>query len=460
MAKRILMAGAWPTGCVVVLLAVITSVGSWLGFSRLMMPDGDAIQYDTLGWNLAQGHGFSLATVPPFAPTMYREPFYPAWLALLYRLSGGHRPDLVPWFQVGWFVATCLLAYGLGRWLVHEQAGRWAGIAAACCPTLANYPSYLLTESVATCLLIGAIGAVCVWWARQTALWAALAGLVLGCLSLCKVVMLPLVICLAVGGCISRHATSPRARRMAHMALMFLACAMVVTPWVARNYRVFGSAQVSLRGGLALWARANRLTNGPRELAQTAVYSFSEVLGHALFPDAAATPSEVVLRDSHLVNERLRMLMEQGLTQETANQRLGQEAVQQIVRHPVAYVLQTPIEMIQMTAFSYVPGLNELQVSERMGRHPSGRLLLSGVRGMVRLLAYPLLGLVAYGWWSCRRNWRQWWPIAVALVYVNAVHALLFGYGRYAVPLIPLYLIVAAMGVWTWHERRQPAAEL
>ena len=433
-------------------VAMATSTAFILACRQPLGADGDALQYDALGWNLAQGRGFSLETQAPFVPTMFREPLYPAWLAMLYRLVG-HRPDLVPWFQVFLFAATSVATYFLGRWLFHEAVGRWAGLATACFPTLANYPSYLLTETLATFLLMGSVGLLSLGWHRRHLGWWGLAGLVWGGAMLCKAVMGPLLLLAVIGtiairsqGCSLRH-------RMIRGVTLLIGCSLVVAPWILRNHRLFDVAQVSLRGELVLWMRANKVQDDRAHTLQAALYNFSESLGQVAFPSASANPREVVLRDSHLALERRQALVASGLTPGEAEHVMGREAWRLIQRHPFAYLLQTPVEWIKLTAFSYLPALTDPQADAWAARRPYGRVVLSSARGMVRMLAYPLLVLAAMGMWWQRRRWQAWWPLGLAMGYFNGVHALLFGYGRQTVPLIPFYLLFAAVGVATW--RRQ-----
>lgn len=442
------------TWLLVMLLAMMTSAAFLLVGRQPLGADVDALQYDALGWNLAQGRGFSLETHAPFAPTMFREPFYPMWLALLYRIVG-HRPDLVPWFQVPLFAATSVVTYFMGRWLFHETVGRWAGAATACFPTLANYPSYLLTETLATLLLVGSVGLLCCAARRHHLLWWGLAGAVWGGAVLCKAVMGPLVLLAAVGVIAVRGQGRSLRHRVIRGLALLAGCGLVVAPWIARNQRVFGAPQISLRGELALWMRATTVQDDPGQILPAALYNFSEYLGHLVFPSASENPQEMVLRSSHLALERRQRLIAEGLSPVEADRIMGQEAWRLIQRHPFRYLAQTPVEWIKLTAFSYIPALNRSQVGEWAARQPHGSAALSMMRGAFRMLAYPLLVLAVAGMWRQRHRWQAWWPLGLAIVYVNGAHALLFGYGRYTVPLIPLYFLFAAAAVSAW---RQPQA--
>ena len=225
--------------------------------------------------------------------------------------------------------------------------------------------------------------------------------------------------------------------------VLCLALGCVVLPWMARNYRLFGSAQLAWRGEMALWMRSNKLDDTPQKMAQAVLYNISEYLGHAVFPGAASDPRDFILEDSQLAYRRQRELIAEGRSQAETNRFIGEEAWQRIRRQPIKFILYTPIEAIKLTAFSYVPSLNEPHVIALFTRYPHGRLVLAALRGVVRLMAYPLLALMFYGLWVERLRWRKNWPLIACVFYVNAVYSCLFVEGRYTVPLIPVYIIFA-----------------
>lgn len=429
------------------LLALLTSLAFAVGFDHPVVHD--AVQYDALGWNLAQGRGFSLESQPPYAPTMFREPLYPALLAATYRLAG-HRPEVVPFVQVPLFIATCWLTAALGWHLGGPRIGWWAGVTTACMPVLANYPSYLLTETLFILLLAASVWCVCRAWSGRSGRWWAAAGALQGATVLCRAVAAPLSWIFCLVALAAPDPGYPRLRRAGHVAISMALCVGVTIPWILRNQRVFGEPAIALRGEMVAWIRANKLDDTPDQIVHAAVYNLSEYVGHRLFPHAAVEPRDVILGDSEAVSQREHELMAGGLSRGDANRRLGQEAWERIREHPVKYVLYTPIEMLKLTAITYVPTLNEQGTIDRFERLPHGRLLLALVRGALRSLAYPLLVLAGYGIWIERRRWHRWWPIGVTILYINIIHGLLFSLGRYAVPLVPLYLLFAVAGFAAW----------
>ena len=123
-----------------------------------------------------------------------------------------------------------------------------------------------------------------------------------------------------------------------------------------------------------------------------------------------------------------------------------EEALPVIKKAPLKYAAQSLLEGLKMTAFLYIPILNEPHITEEFQRTEKGRLLISAARGIFRALAYLVLLLTLLGFFGERKKWRQWIFIAAIIVYINLSYSLLFGWGRYNVPLIPLYIMFAVAG--------------
>ena len=165
------------------------SMGTFFAFCFRHPIKMDASVYNTIGWNLARGNGFSSQALAPFIPTMYREPVYPYFLGAIYKIFG-HSYVVVYFFQIFIFSLTCILVYLLARDIFSEKVAKYSALFAAICPTLANYPSYLLTETLFTFLLCLSILVLmkAVKTHRVKLFFAS--GVILGITVLCKAAML------------------------------------------------------------------------------------------------------------------------------------------------------------------------------------------------------------------------------------------------------------------------------
>jgi 4-amino-4-deoxy-L-arabinose transferase-like glycosyltransferase len=219
----------------------------------------DMFQYDMLARSIASGHGYrwyaendldriqSYVRIqlpedydPRGVLTSHRAPAYPALLSLVYAaFSLGPRrifaARVVQAF-VGAFLAP--LTWVLGRQVgLGRRAARGAALAIAAYPFLVAYPLALVSENLFMPLLTLALVLTLRARARANAASSLLAGLVFGLASLTRSVVSGFVIVSA--GWIWWGAENKRAGLVSSGA-MVLSWMLVIAPWVARNWLVYG----------------------------------------------------------------------------------------------------------------------------------------------------------------------------------------------------------------------------
>ena len=155
-------------------------------------------------------------------------------------------------------VFTCLLVSILGERTFGRTAGRVAALVLAIYPTHIFYSALLLTEPLATLMLLAATA--CLLRSLQGRLMSAFAGgLFLGYAIITRPVLLlfPAVIPYWY-----RYNGQSLRRSATFSAMVACGVLIVVSPWMVRNYRVFGAwAELTSIGGYNFL-----LGNGPRAL--------------------------------------------------------------------------------------------------------------------------------------------------------------------------------------------------
>ena len=407
----------------------------------------DAIGYDTIGWNLAQGNGFSAQNTAPYVPTMNREPIYPYFLGAIYKIFG-HKYGFVYIFQIFIFSLTCVLVYILARNIFGEKTAKYSAVFTALCPTLANYPSYLLTETVFAFLLCLSILAITSAAKTQRGVLFLASGAILGITVLCKVTMFLFFFVIFLGVLLLRKDWKCFFKKnIFHLTIFSFAFLTILSPWVYRNYHVFGNANISLRGGAVLWEVADKLDASFEDMKKAVVFNFSEYLGNILFPGEVENPRDFILMRSMKSYAYKSELQQQNFNPVEIDNIMKEEALKKIRSHPHPFLkllAHVPLELIKMTSFLYIPTLNETHIINKFQKIKNGRQLLSGIRGLFRLASYPIIIFAIIGIWYERKLWHSWYFSFAIIVYINLIYSLIFGLGRYAVPLIPFYLIFAS----------------
>jgi len=223
---------------------------------------GDTIIYEQIATNWLRHHLFAMDIAGQPTPVDLRMPGYPAFLAILYALSGkvGEQARfLLMVAQVYVDLLTCLIVGALAALLalICDQRPNWqsafiAGVwLAALCPFTANYVAVPLTEVWATfftviafCFLslvvVQATGAAPDWpplprWAKNVWTVAALAGFTVGLGTLFRPEA-PLLL-LTTSALLAYYLLRQRQtkRLIAMLFVLGASCVVPLIPWTIRN---------------------------------------------------------------------------------------------------------------------------------------------------------------------------------------------------------------------------------
>lgn len=408
---------------------------------------GDASQYDLLGWNIKEGNGFSYSENTPFLPTMDREPAYPAFLSVMFFIFG-HKYLPVQLTQIFIFILTCIFVYLLSKEIFGPNIAKYSLFLAAFCPTLIGYPMFLFSETLAFLLILLTIYSLTMIIIKRSSLFRyAIAGFILGMTILCKAIMLPFFILVAVSFIFIK--TDTWKKKILSLLLFTLCCTVVILPWMLRNYYLFDKLAISLRGGKVLWMSAQKVDYTQREVNKQIVFILSESLGDIVYSDKSRKrTSDVYLAGALKTNQYEIELEKKGYNPIQIDDIFLKEALNKIKMHPIKYFLATPLELVKMLSFIHLPSLNQPHILDALKQgNIFLRIIILLFKGLMRLSAYLIIILVFIGMYLKRKEWLKWYFLLLIIVYINAVYGLLFGDGRYASVLIPFYLIFASIPV-------------
>jgi hypothetical protein len=224
---------------------------------------GDTVLYEQIAGNWLQHHLYAMNVHDQVMPVDMRMPGYPAFLVLIYALTGRIGAAARLWVMLAQVVidlVTCLLVAGLASLLVliaNERARpHRAFIAAlwlaALCPFTANYTAVTLTEVLATFFTTAALLPLCLLvtraqdrglrlverhWILGSDYWylAACGALLVGVCTLFRpeAPLLLLAVWLVLGAILIWQRES--LRWLKTTAAMAALCAVPLVPWTIRN---------------------------------------------------------------------------------------------------------------------------------------------------------------------------------------------------------------------------------
>ena len=396
---------AWTTAAITLVGLALRLYAAWCW--NLTQPDGperlqgDEPGYDRLARALLAGRGIDWPG---------RVPLYPLWLAAVYALTGGSY-RAVPIAQAFLGATAIPLAYLLGRRVFGHAVGLLTalGVALSCQLVLEVRP--LMSEVLFTPVVLLAM--LLLWNATQepTTPRIALAGAVVGASALVRPTLLcfPLVAPLA-------FAARERGRRAARHGLVYaLAAALVVTPWIVRNYYRYHAVFPLALSNALLWQGSPEYYHLVRDRG----YSYMQVWTDVLYAPGSPVPDPSSLEGERYWNAR---------------------AVRSIAAEPFLYLRYAAEKLA-----TFWVGDPEANWG---GSHPFDfhvLVLAFGVRWTVLFtpgLLLPPVALAAV--LLLRGRWRELLPIYVLLAYCTLLHAATHAEERLSEPLQPLLLLLVA----------------
>ena len=407
------------------------------GIERLIIfgQDGDSYEYVSLAQTMISDGRFAMS--PESVPESFRTPGYPALLAAILLLTGSLAA--IPIVQIVLAALSCGLIYLLGEHFFSSRVGLAAAVLFALEPAVLTNSFISASDVPFVFLLLCGTYALA---ARERGVRALLLGGVLfGAAALVRplgLYVIPLVLLWLLWE--ERGAWRPVLRAG---ALFLLGAAIIVAPWMARNYLLFHQATLSSVGGYNILFYAQEFEHQRTGKSKETVAAETNLLLGA-GPGDDITTAPFAQRDSAV-------------------------AMRYILAHPFAYgafhlysmvpfyfgssidTLERALYLRGLRAGTLPPDIN-ISVLLRTGDFSgTARALSSNLPALFERLAWLLLCAAAFGttvWAVLRRT-----PDAAAYVLFFAL-ILAFGlmtgpvsYSRYRLPADPFILILGCAGI-------------
>jgi hypothetical protein len=285
---------------------------------------GDSENYFLPAYQLAWGTGFELE--------LRRTPLYPLFLSGTILLAGEDLQGIVT-VQHLLGVVTCALTYVVGRLSFGRMVGFVAAMLMAVSGTTIIGEHTIMTEVLFTPLLLAHL-VVLLLALRRGSLWLTLVGgLILGLAALARPVGLTWVAGLPFALAIATRSFGQTLRLSVVTAV---GLALVLVPWMARNYAEHGSFSADGSAGQTLVGRTQRHDSG---------FTFYDPSWPPESDPARErtrrTMQDWVGRTTFLTPVRRRVQQDLNVTEAEAGRLMQQEAQQALLRQPVYYVEST-----------------------------------------------------------------------------------------------------------------------
>jgi 4-amino-4-deoxy-L-arabinose transferase-like glycosyltransferase len=208
--------------------------------------DGDSGEYLALAENIRLGHGFTWDKLAPFYPNSFRTPVYPGFLFLARFLFGSYEAALV--IQSILIVLSAYLLYLIGKEYLSRKIALWSTGIFLFMPFSINVSVKFLTQTLFLSLLILSIWSWTQFLKSQRNKYFLLTSILLPILALTRPIAqyIPFILIFSLAYAVYFEQIKLNPNQF--LKLIFIMCAIfaaVLTPWLVRNYNLFGHFKLS-----------------------------------------------------------------------------------------------------------------------------------------------------------------------------------------------------------------------
>lgn len=408
--------------------------------------------YDRLGAGLATTGTFTrYPESPTFIPEVIRTPGYPIFVAAVYLVFGTGNHLAVAIAQAFVFAGICLLVYLLAQRAANEKTAILAALMTSLYSPLPYFGALVLTE-LWTAFVATAAMVVCLRAAQGGQLRDfAIAGALFTGTTLVRpaFVLLPFFVAIAVPLLVRSQRTS---RALAGWGVLVVTAALALTPWLTYNYVYLGRVTLSPAGGIGrgLWegawqghwpghvqAALTRLAEAPFDRAEL------DARVRALAADAAL-PADRMLR--YVTEWRDIRAIWDTPTDPMERAAARVQADQEYLRHAVTLMRDDPIGHVRrrLTRGAFLLWAAEVPIRY----HDIDATPWIVIRA-IWLVQAVLLAVAAWGAVVLVRSgrWLEAVLLSLPVIYVTGVHLPLLCEARQSLPVKPVVVALAAIGL-------------
>ena len=374
--------------------------------------------YEKFARNVSLGNGLVAeldypGVSKPVTLRSFRPPLFPYLWGLAYGITGGaYRPIRACQSVLG--ALACLIPFFVGSQVLSRRVGVLASVFSALYPPLIWHSSNLMTEPLFILFFLLSVMLLIDGRRRESWIVCGAAGVAsaLGILSRSVLVgFVPLAGFWLL-------APAPSKKRLVLCAALWGATGLTMTPWIVRNYLVYGVLVPTTTDG-----------------------------GHGFYKGN----NEDTLSDPRVEHMPESFAFLGGLDELEINQRFYRLGREFIAKNPGA-LLRLAFAKFRRFWRPY-PDLYYLHDMEPDA--PKSKYVIAVVvYGVSYLSVLPLIvagGMLAYKDEHAAR--RDFWLIFVALIYMVLIHIIYIVVLRYRVPLMPLMFLFAAYAVCRLKDR-------
>ena len=324
---------------IVIFMIFTTTVLFRIPSTSEIVPNLDQLEYLMLSKNITENCTFSFELNPPFHPTIYRGPLYPAFISIVRFLTSDQLINII-YFQVLLQGFCSIIIFELLKPRVKPAFAIGAAFAFAICPGLIIWTKSIHSETLYTFMLILTIfffnKAICS--KKYLTMW--FCGTLMGLSILCRSNGLFLIPPFLITIC---HFMT---NRFTWCRIFILGLIMALAPWTIRNYRVSDKISLSpTSGALAFYIPTYFMVPGDdyiKFFAEATDPDLVRLVHSNSLRDFAENRENLYLKSNQLKSLHPYCRLYSAKTPQeylAANRELTQKGFQNIKNDPMGYIV-------------------------------------------------------------------------------------------------------------------------
>lgn len=402
----------------------------------------DSRMYDTLAKNLISGNGFSLEKKAPFFPTMFKEPIYALFIAVIY-LIFGQQLNYVIIAQVFLSSFIAVFIYLIGKQLFEEKICRFAALLVCFMPIFGEISFFVQVEALYIPLILLFIYLMVMAFKQDKIVYYLLSGITLGLCSLTRNIafylffLILILIILGYGKTLDFNKTEFIRRRALKIFVFVISFLLIVSPWILRNNKKFKVYQISSRGGSIFLAQATRAEGiTKRGLSAYLMYLLSGHMAQKQFPDIIG--SDFGVYEYQFFNDPLQNAKGENLTEGQRDENFAKEGFKKMFSHPVKFFTFSAVSYLQIFKYFTPWSFLTLEINDK----PAVNLYTSAVRFLLGLpLGIIFSFMTILGIYFSRAKVVKYLLLIVLFVYYHFILFFMSGVPGCTVPRIILHIV-------------------
>jgi 4-amino-4-deoxy-L-arabinose transferase-like glycosyltransferase len=402
----------------------------------------DRLMYYTYGANLYKGNGYSCQAAAPYLQSNFREPAYPVFIFLLFKIFG-ISSNAIQFAQVLLNGLIIAVTYCIANIVLNNRkTAILAALLTAISPSITGYAAFVLSETLA-CLFLSLLLLFFLMLLKEredkkVVILSSLTGLFCGCLILTKMAyfLFPALLFLAL-------LVIPSERPFKGKAILCISVVLisVLSPWLAFNKTVYGNRFfLTNRGGASIAIKAQRLNWNSKDIAASFIYGFSERLLEKISPEEykiiAGKNVERVVFDKYA------LLIKNGYSEMEADKELRLDGLNKIKGHILKYAVLSVSDLYYMLYFEGAPLSQFTEFFEKTTR--------GAINLFFKIYSLVFIFFSVKGVLAILRNKENYFLKAALLLpvfYTFFIYPAIFSVPRFTFIIIPFIYILSSAGL-------------